>query len=41
VWFKNNIAKNQDVVSVILYSGENTISFGNGLLAAPMAALWA
>jgi predicted AAA+ superfamily ATPase len=39
-WFKNNIVKNQNPVSIILYSGENTVSFGDGLVAVPMAALW-
>ncbi|MDR0753554.1 MAG: ATP-binding protein [Holosporaceae bacterium] len=40
LWFKNNIVKNKDAISIILYSGENTVSFGDGLLAVPMAALW-
>jgi predicted AAA+ superfamily ATPase len=40
MWFKNNIMKNRDTISVILYSGENTVSFGDGLLAVPMAAIW-
>jgi predicted AAA+ superfamily ATPase len=39
-WFRDNIVKSQEVVSVILYSGENTISFGEGFLAVPMAVLW-
>jgi predicted AAA+ superfamily ATPase len=39
-WFKNNIVKNREIVSIILYSGENIISFGNGLVAVPMATLW-
>jgi predicted AAA+ superfamily ATPase len=39
-WFKNNIAKNQNVISIILYSGEDTVSFGDGLWAVPIAALW-
>jgi predicted AAA+ superfamily ATPase len=40
IWFKNNIVKNQNVVSIILYSGENTVSFGDGLVAVPLAAMW-
>ena len=40
LWFKNNIAKNQRVVSIILYSGENTVSFGNELMAVPIATIW-
>lgn len=39
-WFRDNIAKNQNIITIILYSGENTLSFGNGLLAVPLAALW-
>jgi hypothetical protein len=31
---------NEEVVSIILYSGENTASFGDGLVAVPMAVLW-
>jgi predicted AAA+ superfamily ATPase len=40
IWFRDNIAKNQNIVSIILYSGENTVSFGDGLLAVPIATLW-
>jgi predicted AAA+ superfamily ATPase len=40
IWFKNNIVKNKEVVSIILYSGENTVSFGDGLTAVPIAAMW-
>jgi predicted AAA+ superfamily ATPase len=39
-WFKNKIVKNREVVSIILYSGGDTVSFGDGLVAVPMAALW-
>jgi predicted AAA+ superfamily ATPase len=40
IWFRDNIVKNQNVVSIILYSGENTVSFGDGVVAMSMAALW-
>jgi predicted AAA+ superfamily ATPase len=40
IWFKNNVVKNKKVFSIILYSGENTVSFGDSLVAVPMAALW-
>ncbi len=28
-------------LGVVLYDGDQTISFGDGLLAAPIASLWA
>ena len=41
-WFKANIAKNgKSYVGLVLYSGEATLSFGNGMHAVPTAALWA
>jgi len=40
VWFKNNIAKNKPYQGIVLYSGEDTLSFGNNMLAVPIAALW-
>ena len=40
-WFKANIAKNgKSYVGLVLYSGEATLSFGNGMHAVPTAALW-
>jgi predicted AAA+ superfamily ATPase len=39
-WFKNNVVKNQEVISALLYSGEDAVSFGDGLVAAPIATLW-
>lgn len=39
-WFRKNIVKDRDVITIILYTGENTLSFGDGLLAVPLAALW-
>ena len=40
-WFKNNIIKGKlPFVGIVLYSGEDTLSFGDGMLAVPIAALW-
>lgn len=39
-WFRDNIARNKKIITIILYSGEYTLSFGDGLLAVPLAALW-
>jgi predicted AAA+ superfamily ATPase len=42
IWFKDNIVKGKlPYKGVVLYSGEDTLSFGNGMLAVPIAALWA
>ncbi len=38
--FRKNIVKDRDVITIILYTGENTLSFREGLLAVPLAALW-
>jgi hypothetical protein len=40
VWFKENLAKEKKFKGVILYSGEDTISFGKDLIATPIANLW-
>jgi len=41
IWFKENIVKGKmPYTALVLYSGEDTLSFGNGLLAVPTAALW-
>lgn len=39
-WFKDNLAKDKKFMGIILYSGENTLSFGNNMLAVPTACLW-
>ncbi len=39
-WFRDNIVKNKNIITVILYSGEDTLSFGDGLLVVPLATLW-
>jgi predicted AAA+ superfamily ATPase len=41
IWFRENIVKgNAPYNAIILYSGEDTLSFGKGLLAVPTASLW-
>ena len=41
IWFKENIIKSgTPYTAFVLYSGEDTLSFGSGLLAVPIAALW-
>jgi predicted AAA+ superfamily ATPase len=41
IWFKENIVKNKMPYNgYVLYSGEDTLSFGNGMKAVPIAALW-
>jgi predicted AAA+ superfamily ATPase len=42
VWFRKNINKgNTPYTALVIYCGEDTLSFGDGLLAVPAAALWA
>jgi predicted AAA+ superfamily ATPase len=38
-WFKGNIAK-KPFKGIVLYTGEDTLSFGKDMLAVPMASLW-
>jgi predicted AAA+ superfamily ATPase len=41
IWFKENIVKGKTPYrGYVLYSGEDTLSFGDGMLAVPIAALW-
>ncbi|MCL2480695.1 MAG: ATP-binding protein [Spirochaetaceae bacterium] len=41
IWFRENIIKGKtSYIALVLYSGEYTLSFGDGLLAVPAAALW-
>jgi predicted AAA+ superfamily ATPase len=42
-WFKANLVKEKRFTGIILYSGEDTLSFGGNsadMLAVPIAALW-
>jgi len=41
IWFRENIIRGKTpYTAIVLYSGEDTLSFGNGLLAVPAASLW-
>lgn len=40
-WFAANLAKGRPFTGIVLYSGEQTLSFGNGFYAVPLAALGA
>jgi predicted AAA+ superfamily ATPase len=41
IWFRDNLVKNRKSYrAIVLYSGEETLSFGNNLLAVPIAELW-
>ena len=40
VWFRDRLAKSRSFVGVVLYSGSQVLSFGNGMLAVPISALW-
>ena len=40
-WFRENIVKGKKpYIGLVLYAGEQTLSFGEKLLAVPIAALW-
>jgi predicted AAA+ superfamily ATPase len=39
-WFKENLAKEQYFVGIVLYTGKDVLSFGNGLWAMPINTLW-
>ena len=39
-WFRDNLAKGRKFTGIILYAGNQTLSFGEGLNAVPIAALW-
>ena len=42
IWFKENIVKGKmPYHGIVIYTGEDTLSFGNGMLAVPAAALFA
>ena len=41
IWFRENIVKGKiPYKGFVLYSGEDTLSFGDGMSAVPIAALW-
>jgi len=39
-WFKENIAAGKKIIGIVLYSGENTVTFKNEMYAVPIAQLW-
>lgn len=39
-WFKENLTKGKSFTGIVLYTGENVISFGENMLAVPMNNLW-
>ena len=39
-WFNDNIAKDNNFLGIILYTGKETLSFGDNLKAVPICALW-
>ncbi|MBR1648042.1 MAG: ATP-binding protein [Alphaproteobacteria bacterium] len=39
-WFKNNLVKSGRFTGIVLYSGENTLPFGENMMAVPTACLW-
>lgn len=39
-WFKTHLAKERDVKSIVLYTGEHVLSFGDNSWAVPMSCLW-
>lgn len=41
IWFRDNAMKENNFIGVVLYTGEHTLSFGDGLWAVPINALWA
>ena len=39
-WFRDHLAKGRRFTGIVLYTGKETLSFGNGMLAVPMSILW-
>lgn len=40
-WFRETLLKDVPSTGIVLYSGRETLSFGNGLYAVPSSVLWA
>ncbi len=40
IWFKENIAKTNNFIGVVFYTGEMPVSFGENLYALPISFLW-
>jgi hypothetical protein len=39
-WFKKNMVKDKGFVGIVLYTGQNVVSFGENLYAVPINNLW-
>lgn len=39
-WFRDNLAKEKRFIGIVLYTGERALSFGEGMWAVPIGALW-
>jgi len=39
-WFRDHLAKGRRFVGIVVYSGRDVLSFGNGMLAVPLSAFW-
>jgi uncharacterized protein len=39
-WFRTNMAQERTFTGIVLYSGEHAVSFGDGMWAVPISALW-
>lgn len=40
LWFKENMAKKQKFIGIVLYAGESIVSFGEDLWALPISCIW-
>ena len=39
-WFGDNLAMGRKFTGIVLYAGDRTLSFGEGMTAVPIASLW-
>ena len=39
-WFREHLAKDKEFMGIVLYSGEDTLPFGENMFAVPTASLW-
>lgn len=39
-WFREHLAKGREFTSIVLYTGENLVSFGSRMWAVPLSCLW-
>lgn len=40
LWFRENLAKEKKFIGIVLYTGQEALSFGNNFWALPINALW-